>query len=420
MTLANQQTVLFFNHTAKWSGGEISLHSLVTHLDRSRYLPLVVLASEGRLADRLRGAGIETLILPLTSEVTEVRKDALGINSFFHLGRLRSSTRYILKLAQLIRKRRVALVHCNSLKSDLLGGLACKIARTPCVWHVRDRIDSDYLPARVARSFRFLANRLPTAVLANSESTLQSLNVSQEARCLTQIAYPGIPFEDYSFSEPLTKTDPLKRLILVGRITPWKGQHIFLEAAAKIAARWPEARFQIVGTPMFGEEAYERELQCLVEKQGIQNQVEFLGFREDIPALLNQADIFVHASTLGEPFGKVVVEAMASRKAVIATDGGALREIVISGSAEKSERGETGLLVPMNDASAMAAAMETLLQNPERAELMGQNGRCRAEQHFTAERTTRDVEALFDRVLALRAGRWKQTARKPNSYRILL
>ena len=125
---------------------------------------------------------------------------------------------------------------------------------------------------------------------------------------------------------------------LVGRITRWKGQHIFLQAAAWVHRRFPEARFQIVGAALFDEKAYEAEIRELAVKLGVQNYVDFLGFRSDIPQYMAGIDLLVHASITGEPFGQVIIEAMASGKPVVATNGGGVPEIVV--------HGETGLLVP--------------------------------------------------------------------------
>lgn len=106
-------------------------------------------------------------------------------------------------------------------------------------------------------------------------------------------------------------------------------------------------------------------------------------------------DILVHASTTGEPFGQVVVEGMAAAKPVVATNGGGVPEIV----PDKV----TGLLVPMGDAPAMAAAIIEVLSNPTLAQAMGEAGYNRVREHFTIEITARRVETVYDS-LQLRHG----------------
>jgi glycosyltransferase involved in cell wall biosynthesis len=123
----------------------------------------------------------------------------------------------------------------------------------------------------------------------------------------------------------------------------------------------------------------------------LEEAVEFAGFVEDVPAHIAELDVVVHASTTGEPFGQVIIEAMAEQKPVVATNGGGVPEIV--------EDGITGILVPMGDAAGMAEALTYLLANPEAAAQMGRNGRARVAAHFTIQRTARKVEAVYREVL---------------------
>jgi glycosyltransferase involved in cell wall biosynthesis len=407
------KTILYVDHTAKMSGGEIALFNLIGALDRSLYTPVVVLASDGALGEKLREKGVETHVLPIDARVLETRKDSIGVGSLLRLSLLVTCCRYAFRLAKWARSRRVDLIHTNSLKSDIYGGMAGRLARIPVLWHVRDNIDGEYLPARVASAFRLLARCIPNYVVANSESTLRRLRLGLDreasvvysgisgavvARHVVHDGYsPGDSGVEPAVPEPggpdvEAYSGGAMLFIMVGRIAEWKGQHIFLQAAAKVRETHPRARFQIVGGPLFGEHAYEASLYKLAKELNLGDSVEFLGFRDDVPALIAQAQVLVHASTLGEPFGQVVIEGMAAGKPVIATDGGGLPEIVIPGG--------TGLLVPMGDANAMADAMREMLDHPARAVRMGQAGIRRVEERFTIARTARTVESVYARVLA--------------------
>ena len=394
-------------------GGEIALLNLLCALDKERYRPVVVLASDGPLVGRLRAAGIETHIEMLAPAVLETRKDSIGLKSLLRVGQAWACLRYSFRLARLARRFKTDLIHTNSLKSDLYGGLAGRLSRIPVIWHVRDRIDGHYLPSKVAATFRALSRIIPTAVVANSDSTLQTLHPRQGQ--LAAAVYSGITAGSFggmnprrqvihdgydtelfglrpaapAVSAPPAHIAPI--IALVGRIAEWKGQHIFIQAAALIRDQFPQACFQIIGAPLFGEYDYEKSLHQMVGDLGLKGQVSFLGFREDVPALLAEADILVHASTLGEPFGQVVIEGMAAGKPVIATDGGALPEIVLPGI--------TGLLIPMGDAPAMAEAIRTLLGDPARAAAMGEAGRQRVRERFTIAHTVRKMEGIYYHLL---------------------
>src|SRR5689334_7194356 len=156
ITRARSRTVLYLDHTACLSGGEIALLHLLQAMDRSRYVPLVVLGAEGALVERLSALGVEVVMLALDQNVALTRKDSLKGGGLLRLGAIWQSFRYALRLARLMRSRKVDLVHTNSLKADILGGIAARLARVPVIWHVRDRIAEDYLPPLAARGFRFL------------------------------------------------------------------------------------------------------------------------------------------------------------------------------------------------------------------------------------------------------------------------
>ncbi len=400
---APPKTILYVDHTAKLGGGEIALLNLVTALDPAKYRSLVVLAEDGSLVERLRAAGIETVVLPLDFALRETRKDTLGAGSLLKLGQIKTLWAYSRRLAGYAKAQKVDLIHTNSLKSDIYGGVAGRMVGIPVLWHIRDSINADYLPGVVAAGFRFLSRLLPQVVVTNSHSTLRQLwpkRVKSGA-----VIYSGVPMEvvhDGYVEEEIAAETPDNSaawsrppvVALIGRIAEWKGQHVFLRAAAAARHRFPDTRYWIVGAPLFGEYEYERSLHEMTEQLGMTDCVEFLGFRDDVARLMPQIDIVVHASTLGEPFGQVVIEGMAAGKPLIATDGGALPEIVVPG--------ETGYLVAMGSAEEMALALERLLADPVQARIMGQAGRRRVKRLFTIRHTARKMESVYDALFARR------------------
>jgi glycosyltransferase involved in cell wall biosynthesis len=141
---------------------------------------------------------------------------------------------------------------------------------------------------------------------------------------------------------------------IVGRLAPWKGQDLFLRAFAGAFPDGPE-RAIVVGGSLFGEDDYVRELTGLAEMLGIAGRVEFRGFRADVWDELSHLDVLVHASTIPEPFGQVILEGMAAGVPVIAAGAG--------GPAEILEHGRTGILYEPNDGAALAGCMRRL-QDP--------------------------------------------------------
>ena len=381
-------TILFFDHTAQWSGGEISLFNLVTHVNQSKYRPLVVLFADGPLREKLEAANIETRIVPLDQSVSQTRKDEMGASSLLKLRQIGSIWRFVRQLRRILKAERAQIAHCNSLKSDILGGVAARLAGVPAIWHVRDRIENDYLPAPVVHAFRLAARFVPARVIAVSRATLETLPSVRGVAI-----HNGTVFENFPVPTRVPFADNVPIFGIVGRLTPWKGQHVFLHAAAIVRAQIPNAKFQIVGSALFGEDDYERELHALCAQLKLDEAVGWLGFRNDIPDVIAQMDALVHASTTGEPFGQVIIEGMAAARPVIATDGGGVPEIVLDG--------EAGILVPMDAATPLAAAMLRLWREPENAHAMGESGRERVKREFTIEATARKVEAVWDELIDL-------------------
>ncbi len=172
------------------------------------------------------------------------------------------------------------------------------------------------------------------------------------------------------------------------RLQRWKGVHVFLDAAAKVARSYAHVCFVVIGGALFDlEKHYPLQLHQQVERLKLSEVVRFLGFRADVLRFYAAADIVVHSSIDSEPFGMVLLEAMACGKPVIASNAGGPREIVDSGV--------TGLLVPPGDAEHLAQAILALLRDPERRLRMGQAGAARVRELFSAERMVRQLETLY-------------------------
>jgi glycosyltransferase involved in cell wall biosynthesis len=330
------------------------------------------------MASRLArlGVSVEVLAMPDTARGMprdRVRPGRLPLHS------AAASAWHTLRLAQRLRRLRPDLVHANSLKACLYGGAAARLAGIPVIWHIRDRIAEDYLPAPAVRLIRTLARRLPTAVLANSSATLATLPGVSGTIAPSPVASDEATVRERDSSGPL-------RIGMLGRLAFWKGQHIFLEAFASAFPEGPEQAV-IIGSSLFAQDdAYGTALRQLAARFGIADRVTFSGFREDVAAELSRLDILVHASVVPEPFGRVVVEGMAAALPVIATDQGGPAEII--------ENEVNGLLVPQNDTAALAQALRRLAVRPKLRRTLGAAARHRARD-FTPDTVAATVLSAY-------------------------
>lgn len=380
--------ILYLDHTSKWSGGEIALYRTLSAVNRASFALSAVFPTQGELVDRLGTIGVQAQVLPLDARLLAIRKDSLGVSTFRDLSVATAYLRYALRVAQQARQQKVDILHCNSLKSDIYGMIAGRLASKKVVWHVRDYIDPSYLPGKVARIFRRLAQTMPQGVIVNSQSTQQGLFPQGCGRQLCHVVYDGLMESELQSALP-TPFSQWRRAVpqigLLGRIVPWKGQHIFIEAAQQLVQRGVTAEFQIIGAPLFGEEDYEAQIRQQASVSGAK--IAFLGFRSDVPNLLRELDILTHCSISPEPFGQVVVEGMAEGLPVIASDGGGVREII--------EQGVHGLRTPMGDATALANALEELIRQPEKASTLGRAAHARVREKFTAALSAHGVESFY-------------------------
>ncbi len=378
--------VLFVDHTALLGGAELALLRLVRQIDQTRFDLSVVLFSDGPLADALVDAGAKVEVLPLAESVVKASRDAVG-GSAIRAGTIWKTLRYVLRLADFIRDGGFDLVHTNSLKAGIIGGIAARLARRRLVWHLHDRVASDYMPSRVARVVRTLIRRVPHFLITNSQATLDTVAPYERSRCA--VIYPGVSIDRIPRS-----VIPRRRAALVGligRISKTKGQDIFLRAAAIVMGQFPDVRFQIIGGALFNDQPFEEEVRTLVVSLGLEGVVELTGFVGNVEERIVGLDIIVHASPTAEPFGQVAVEGMAAGKPVIATRAGGIPEIVV--------HEESGLLVAPGSVEELATAMCRLLADPRLASQVAIRGRQRAVEKFSIERTAHEVEAVYERLL---------------------
>jgi glycosyltransferase involved in cell wall biosynthesis len=267
------------------------------------------------------------------------------------------------------------------------------------VWWVHGPVHEDPLRGELISVAQKLLGA--DALLANSEYTAQILRQLFAGHPSVRVVRYGIDLKRHA---PAPAQGAATRAALgilpgervagiFGRLQAWKGQHVFLRAAAELARRDIAARYLMVGGSVFGlDPNYANDLQRFARDAGIAGRVLFLGQRSDTNALMNACDVVVHASVEPEPWGLVLAEAMAAGRAVIGAAAGGPLEMIANG--------QTGLLTPPGDAAALAGAMESLFRQPELRRALGEAARQYAEEHFdrfrAAEAMCRELRRSYE------------------------
>jgi glycosyltransferase involved in cell wall biosynthesis len=368
-----EKRVLFAFTSSDLYGAELSLLPVVRRLDPSwkRYL---VVSGAGSLETFLKKEGFTVYRLPLGQ-----RKVGRALRR--------------LQLMYLLYSRRIELVHVNLHMQAHLIWQACSILRIPIVVHVRNMIEQP-----VANSFRKF-----DGIICISQAVRNSL-VTQGRVPLTEIAERLWIIPDGRELAPFRignrdrvrrelRLDPATPLVgMAARITPMKGQDTFLRMAALVKKQVPEARFLLAGAP-FGEEGnqYLQELQALVGRLGLQNDVIFAGYRDDMHDILAAMDCFVHPSRRGA-FVSVLIEAMASGLPIIASD--------VDGIPECVGRDGAAVLLPPDDPAAWADAIVRIITDKNLANHMAARERERASSLFDiaplAQQTTEVLKTVCE------------------------
>lgn len=390
MTIGESRSALVFVHaSADLYGSDITLLDLVFGIDKHRFHPIVVLPYYGPLVPRLRGAGAEVVV---RTDLPILRRQHTNVKGMLRLAA--SSFRSVGWLTRFIRRRRVSLVHSNTL-ATLIPGLAAMLARRPQVWHVHEIVAQ---PRAVAYLLATCSSAASTLVVANSRATADHYRQTRLASSTPiEIILNGV-------EESRLRADPntsLRFLVgagpedtvftLVGRVNRLKGHSVFIEAATLLVTEVEGARFLIVGDSFAGQEHLSEMVDQRIEaSEVLRGRMIRVPHVAQVGAVYAASDVAVVPSTEPESFGLVAVEAMAAGLPVIASRIGALPEVV--------EDGRTGILVPPNSAVRLSAAMKRLVESPsERAE-MGWAGRERFESHFRVERYVAEFTKLYERL----------------------
>ena len=368
--------IVFLDDTARMSGGEITLLRQVPEL-LDRVDAHVILGEDGPLVQALEEARVSVEVLPMPGRVRAVRRSDVRPSARY-VGATADVGRYVLRLARRLRYIDPDLVQTNSLKAHVYGTFAARLSRHPVVWHLHDRLSEDYLP-RAAVSLMHRLEPLARGVIANSETTRATLRDPYRS-----VVIPG-PVPEAFFDVRVSHDRPQPVVGLVGRIAPWKGQLEFVRA---FSTAFPNgvARGRIIGAATFGnDEAYLSVVEEEIRRRGLDDRISLCGYRNDVAEQLSELSMLVHASTIPEPFGLVVAEAMASGLPVIASSSGGPAEMI-------SDR-RNGLLVDPTDVDALAAAMRELADDSELRRRLGTTARADARVY--------DVRDLADRFFAV-------------------
>jgi glycosyltransferase involved in cell wall biosynthesis len=373
--------VLFLDQSGKLGGAELCL------LDIANYLKSdckVLLLSDGPFHQVLVEQGIAASVIAQDS--LNVRKESNALQGLAGLGQ---AIPIIMDIAN--QAKHYDLIYANTPKALVLGALVSFISGRKLVYHLHDIISADHF-SRVNRHIMVaLANRA-ALVMANSEASKQALIQAGGKPKQMAVVYNGFNPATYEVSPAvraaLRNDLQLNDTFVIGhfsRLSPWKGQHILLEALSHCP---DTVTVLLVGDALFGEDDYVAQLHQQVGTLGLDHRVKFLGFRHDIPQLMAACDLVAHTSTAPEPFGRVIVEAMLCGTPVIAAAAGGATELI--------DHGLSGWLCPPADPVKLGELINYCMAYPDLTYPVAATARKEAAQRFNVQTINQQLTKLLN------------------------
>jgi glycosyltransferase involved in cell wall biosynthesis len=353
-------------------GAELTLWHLMQHRQGENVDWLAIFLENGSMVAQVQSLGVETCLVPA--------------------GRLREPHLFmaaVIQIASIARRSRADLIFSWMTKAHLYSSLAAKLAGIPSLWYQHG------LPSTQSW-MDTIATMLPACgVLACSKAGAEAQARLRPLRPI-RILYPGVELERFN-PGVLPSPEEMRRKLglpesgpligLVGRLQRWKGIHVLVDAMPKVLRSYPDAHCVVVGGKHDLEPDYPAYLEGKIAALGMRDQVTMVGLQRNIPEWMQAMDVIVHASDY-EPFGLVVIEAMALGKPVVAGARGGPSEIVTDGV--------NGFLTPYSDAEALASAILRYLDDREFARSLGAAARERTLDFSTQRYAQNFIEAVRD------------------------
>lgn len=363
--------ILLLHGSSDLYGASKILLTTVRMLHKRGHRPIVALSENGPLVTRLEEAGAEICFVRLGILRRKYKSIKGIVNRFFVLGRA------FLTLKRIIKEKNISLVYSNTT-AVLAGAFAAKSTGVKHVWHVHEIIEN---PGWLYTILGKLLNHYSDTVIVVSVAVQKSWSRYVSAQKLLLI-YNGIPYDaylqpDHSLRNELGIDNQTVVIGMIGRVHYWKGQAYFLRIASHLSKQFVNLRFVMIGDAFPGYEYLYDEIKTLIAGENIGDTVTDLGYRTDIPRLLQGFDILVLPSILPDPFPTVVLEAMASAKPVAATAHGGALEMV--------DEGVTGVHIPVNQPEAAAEIIGRLIKDPSLRKKMGEAGRKKVLTNYSLE-----------------------------------
>lgn len=387
------KSILFIHQSAELYGSDKTMLYFLSELDKSKYLPIIILPFDGPLKIELEKNNIKVVIAPV---LKLYRKMFTPKNLFTFF---KEYMKGIEILSELHRKHNFKLVYTHTLAA-LIGIFFAKEFKIKHLWHVQEIIAK---PKIFNLAFKkILSLKCNHKIVYDSIATMNFwVNNNKILTAKSEAVWNGIDVKNIPhFTNMETQevrqnyflsNDNELIIALVGRINSWKGQQLLLDAFKILEIKNNNIKLVYLGSAPPNQEIFELDLKNKIKEYQLDNKVIIIPFQNEISKFWNSIDIAIVPSTEPEPFGMVVIEAMLAKKPVIASNHGGPTEIVVNN--------ETGLLFEPNNEIDLAEAIQKLIENADLRKSFGENGYQRVLKIFSLQNHVNLFEKIFEEVI---------------------
>ncbi|WP_230868047.1 glycosyltransferase [Iocasia frigidifontis] len=382
--MKKKKIVFYETYYSSFTGAQQSLYWLLKGLNKDKFEPIVITPGKGELINKAKKIGIKAKVIKYSSNLNVFDGKIKGYSFLKKLFVLISLIRYNISFLKYLIKEKPDILYCNNLRGVLTIGILAKLLTIPLLWYVR--IDTSN------GIFDKIGTRLADKIITISEGVRDIFDEKylKKKAYKFETIYTGFNLKEYDDNKGAKfKFDEEIIIGTAGSITLRKGYDDFVDMARELNRVAKNIKFVIAGEPPRNSVTYYNKLKRKIKNYNLEKKIKFVGWVDDITDFLSSIDLFVLCSK-NEGLPRVVIEAMAMAKPVVATNAGGTNEAI--------DNGKTGFIVDKGNKNELVAKIEYMIDNKEEMKEMGKEGRRKVENDFSLKTYISKFENLLDSI----------------------
>lgn len=385
----NKIKILFISHSSAMGGAERSLLLLLKNINTNYFVPIVVLPTSGPLKREIEYLNIKTYEDKSPWWMKGGERNAIRTISRFGYNIIQKVIGLV-RLYKIIKRKKIDVIYTNTIV-NFSGAIISFITKKPHIWHIREIIPENpdlhfFLPHKML--FKFIS-RTSDIIISNSNATANQFRSSKSSEKL-KVIYNAVDIGEFENPNSFPNISGVKTtdymIAVIGLLQKRKAQDDAIKAVKIVKETIPNIKLLLVGE---GSKEFKNYLKRLAFQLDVSGNIIFTGYRDDVPTILHHCKLLLVPSW-NEPFGRVVIEAMAAGIPVIGSNTGGIKETI--------QDGVTGYLVSPQNPVKIAERIIYLFHHPELAKKMGNEGKRIVKEKFSIQNHTHGIEKVIQEV----------------------